>query len=796
MKSISRKLFGLLLVLVMIAGMIPAAAAEEPYELWIGGVQVTGETTSGEGWSFDAASKTLTLTDADITTTNSTDNHEGGAIYADGKLIVVLSGKNKLCSGMLVKNGELEIKGSGSLDIDSPDTNGIYVMNDSMSVSGGCTVKAKGISNGIYVDGDLTVTGSTLTASTDYVGLCAANITIKDSTVTATATATDGEGIYTAGKIEITGTSKVTAEGKGQAIYGDEGISVGEGLVITEPEGGQIDNSTVKVNGAVAKKVVIEPEPTYSVTVTVEPEGAGTAAAEPTSGKKGDQITLKATANEGYIFQEWQVISGGVTVAEDKFTLGKEDVKLKAVFKAVTYTVHFDPNGGEGTMEDATVNYGEQLTLPECGFEAPENQEFDAWDAGKPGDEIDVTGDMTVKALWKDVEPPTPDTFTITFDSNGGSGEMEAARVNAGEKYTLPECGFTAPENQEFDAWDVGKPGDEIDVTGNMTVKALWKDKTVQTFTVTFMSNGGSAVEPQTVNENETAQKPANPSKNGYAFAGWFSDKALTQAYDFASPVTADITLYAKWNPIAYTVKFETDGGSMVAEQMVRSGKLAVKPKDPTKEGFVFAGWYSDKELTQAFDFKTPIAANITLYAKWDQSVKYEVSAISSATVTKGKSAKLEITVKRDPDNDVCFEHFDSVQMDGKELTKGTDYTAKSGSTVITFKNAYLNKLTSGTHTVTILFDDGKAAARIVIKAGTGGGGAPAARTGDESTPGLWIGLLAGSAVILIGLVVFLLLRAKRKNAPSQEAPAEAPAPVREEPEPTDPESKDPESKE
>ena len=191
MKSISRKLFGLLLVLVMIAGMIPAAAAEEPYELWIGGVQVTGETTSGEGWSF--------------------------------KLIVVLSGKNKLCSGVQKKNGELEIKGSGSLDIDSPDTNGIYVMDDSMSVSGGCTVKAKGIVNGIYVDGDLTVTGSTLTASTDYVGLCAANITIKDSTVTATSTARGSDGIYTSGKIEITGTSKVTSEGNELAIYGGEG---------------------------------------------------------------------------------------------------------------------------------------------------------------------------------------------------------------------------------------------------------------------------------------------------------------------------------------------------------------------------------------------------------------------------------------------------------------------------------------------------------------------------------------------------------------------------------------------
>ena len=450
---------------------------------------------------------------------------------------------------------------------------------------------------------------------------------------------------------------------------------------------------------------MIEPEPTYSVTVTVEPEGAGTAAAEPTSGKKGDQITLKAAANEGYTFQEWQVISGGVTVAEDKFTLGKEDVKLKAVFKAVTYTVHFDPNGGEGTMEDATVNYGEQLTLPECGFTAPEGQEFDQWDAGKPGDAIDVTGDMTVTAQWKDAEPPAPETYTVKFDPNGGEGTMEDATVTAGEQYTLPECGFTAPEGKEFDQWDAGKPGDKIDVTGDMTIKAQWKDAeppAPQTFTVRFESNGGSAVEEQTVNENETAQKPANPSKTGYAFAGWYSDKALTKA----------------------------------------------------------------------FDFKTPITANITLYAKWEEGVKYTVDAISNATVTKGKTASLTITVKRSPDDEECFEHFSAVEVDGKELVKATDYSAKAGSTVITFKNAYLNKLTSGTHTVTILFDDGKVSARIVVKAGTGGGGSRAARTGDESTPGLWIALLAGSAVVLAGIVAFLVLRMKKGKAQPREIPA------------------------
>ena len=69
-----------------------------------------------------------------------------------------------------------------------------------------------------------------------------------------------------------------------------------------------------------------------------------------------------------------------------------------------------------------------------------------------------------------------------------------------------------------------------------------------KTFTVTFDSNGGSAVASQTVKEGEKAAKPANPTRDGYTFEGWFADEALNTAYDFNTPVTSDITLYADWD--------------------------------------------------------------------------------------------------------------------------------------------------------------------------------------------------------------------------------------------------------
>ena len=68
-----------------------------------------------------------------------------------------------------------------------------------------------------------------------------------------------------------------------------------------------------------------------------------------------------------------------------------------------------------------------------------------------------------------------------------------------------------------------------------------------------------------------------------------------------------------------YTVTFDSNGGSSVAKQTVASGETASKPADPTKEGYTFGGWYTDKELTEAYDFGTTVKKSITLYAKWNE---------------------------------------------------------------------------------------------------------------------------------------------------------------------------------
>ena len=166
------------------------------------------------------------------------------------------------------------------------------------------------------------------------------------------------------------------------------------------------------------------------------------------------------------------------------------------------------------------------------------------------------------------------------------------------------------------------------------------KPAPVATHTVTFDSNGGSAVASQKVEDGKAVSKPADPARDGYKFAGWQLDG---KAYDFSAPVKADITLKAAWDkqeqPVAtHTVTFDSNGGSAVASQKVEDGKAVSKPADPTwaeqTKEHTFAGWYSDKELTKAYDFAAPVTADVTLYAKWNVAT-YKVQFMNGDEVFK-----------------------------------------------------------------------------------------------------------------------------------------------------------------
>ena len=142
-------------------------------------------------------------------------------------------------------------------------------------------------------------------------------------------------------------------------------------------------------------------------------------------------------------------------------------------------------------------------------------------------------------------------------------------------------------------------------------------------YVIHFNSNGGSHVVDQNVAAGQTVTRPTDPTRDSFSFAGWYTDAGLTQAYNFATPVTNSFTLYAKWNenaPVTHTVTFNSNGGSPVSQQTITDGGTVLKPDDPTREGFNFIGWCGDMGLVNFYDFSTPVHASFTLYAKWEDA--------------------------------------------------------------------------------------------------------------------------------------------------------------------------------
>lgn len=217
--------------------------------------------------------------------------------------------------------------------------------------------------------------------------------------------------------------------------------------------------------------------------------------------------------------------------------------------------------------------------------------------------------DTTLYAKWNAL-------YTVTFETNGGSA-VAAETVENGNALAEPQVPIK--DGFAFKGWyaneELTKAYDfTATVTKSTTLYAKWN----AAFTVTFETNGGSAVAPQPVENGNTATQPAAPTKEGHTFGGWFADESLTTAFDFSLPITANTTVYAKWNVVKYTVTFVANGGSAVAEATVESGNAVVKPEDPVKDGFVFKGWFADSELTTVYDFAAAVTQNATVYAKWN----------------------------------------------------------------------------------------------------------------------------------------------------------------------------------
>ncbi len=146
-------------------------------------------------------------------------------------------------------------------------------------------------------------------------------------------------------------------------------------------------------------------------------------------------------------------------------------------------------------------------------------------------------------------------------------------------------------ETNKFEFDENGKS--KTAVSGNLDLYAKWISNKR---TVVFNTNGhGDAISPALVEHGTKVSAPASPSEYGYNFEGWYTDANGNNPFDFDTPITTDITLFAKWTPKSYKVTFKTDKDTPYHEQNVAYKNFATKPSAPGKTGYIFDGWYEDQ---------------------------------------------------------------------------------------------------------------------------------------------------------------------------------------------------------
>ncbi|ANY67551.1 hypothetical protein BBD42_14520 [Paenibacillus sp. BIHB 4019] len=325
-----------------------------------------------------------------------------------------------------------------------------------------------------------------------------------------------------------------------------------------------------------------------------------------TTGTEVDLMTIQPKSYENFTVD----YSNPGTVLKSKIA-GDGTTTLKVFYKRSNYKMTINYNGAGMETSEVDVPYGATTSL-RLGNPIREGYTFAGWLPAPP--QAMPNHNVEVTAQWK------PNSYTVSFNVNGALQEVADQTLGYGDKVIEPAA--PTREDYVFGGWyrdstlkNAYNFATAV-VTDNMTLYAKWNEFS---YKVSFDSSGGTAVPDQTVKKGAVASIPTDPTRAGYEFAGWYRDTELTNAYDFTTAVvTGDITLYAKWNEISYTVSFDSSGGTSVPDQTVRKGALAVAPENPTQEGYVFDGWYRDHALTSAYNFMTAIVTDdITLYAKW-----------------------------------------------------------------------------------------------------------------------------------------------------------------------------------
>ena len=393
-------------------------------------------------------------------------------------------------------------------------------------------------------------------------------------------------------------------------------------------------------------------------------------------------------------------------IASDKFTANANQT-IYAGWKA-GYLIEYNANGGSGTMNSTLVTTGSSVTIKSNGF-TRDGYLFEGWTTNSNGtdDGYGWTGwsgtwnytsgkygiansKLVLYARWKTIK-----TYTISYNSNGGSGTMSSDTVSTGGAATIKNNTFTR-SGYTFAGWTTNSDGTDdgygwaegwsgtwnydngqYGIANNaLVLYARWNPKS---YTINYNANGGSGtMSSSTVSSGSSVTIKNNAfTKKGYTFAGWTTNsngtddgygwtagKSYTWNYDNGQKGISNNTLklYARWTANSYTISYNSNGGSgtMSSSTVSTGGSVTIKSNTFTRTGYKFVGWTTNsngtddgygwtagKSYTWNYDNGQLGVTNnsLVLYARWDNhfTVTYNDNggsgcSSSSKTVTYGST--------------------------------------------------------------------------------------------------------------------------------------------------------------
>jgi uncharacterized repeat protein (TIGR02543 family) len=385
-----------------------------------------------------------------------------------------------------------------------------------------------------------------------------------------------------------------------------------------------------------------------SVTITFDTNDGSVI--NPLSALQGTAITPPSNPTRtGYTFAGWFSDEALTNAYTFPATMPSSNVTVYAKWTINQYTITLNTNEGT-SINPITQDYNTALTAPvdptRTGYTFAGWFSDEALTNAYTFPATMPSSNVTVYAKW------TINQYTITLNTNEGTS-INPITQDFNTSLTAPvdptRTGYTFAGWFSDEALTNAYTFPGMMPSSNVTVYAKW---TINQYTITFDTNGGTSINPITQDFNTSLTAPSNPTRTGYTFAGWFSDEALTNAYTFpATMPSSNVTVYAKWTINQYTITYRTfDSFNPTSDFFLSAGETITQVEAGTVHTIILTsmgrvlttGYQSEGQLgdgisTQTFRTKpTDITSRFNLNATINERIvqvvagQYHSGAISS----------------------------------------------------------------------------------------------------------------------------------------------------------------------